>query len=156
MNTKKNIVFNRARFDKGNNFYGPRDVNPQTSQLRIVIPFGAASQGTYTINVKKDPSLAHPLEILLKNSDLFVARAIGMALMVETTTGVKGSAPLYSYPVLDSVALPAGMKGFTDLSAQAVYNGALTMKTGQSVNYSRFPLLPCLSVPSQQPAIVWN
>jgi len=95
------------------------------------------------------------VEQLLKRNDLFVARAIGLALMVEVTAA-KGTAPIYSYPVQAGAALPTGLKGFTDTNAYAVYNGVLTMKTGQAVNYSRFPTAPFLNVPKTQPSLLWN
>jgi hypothetical protein len=152
--TKKNINFNRARLEQGMGFYKTKGIAPQTAQLRVVVPFSGAS-GNYKFDFKKDPSLAHVIEQLLKRNDLFVARAIGLALMVELNTA-KGTAPLYSYPVQAGAALPIGLKGFTDNNAYAVYNGILTMKTGQSVNYSRFPTAPFLNVPETQPQLLWN
>ena len=152
--TKKNIQFNRARFDQGAAFYGSKGIAPQTARIRVAVPF-TASTGSYKFDIKKDASLAIAIEQLLKRNDLFIARAIGLSLMVETTTA-KGTAPQYSYPVVASVALPTGLKGLTDTSAYAMYNGILTMKTGQSVNYSRFPTAPFLNVPENQPQIIWN
>jgi len=154
MNTKKNIVFNRSRFDQGAPFYGTKGIAPQTAQLRVLVPFAGAT-GNYKFDFKKDASLAHVVEQLLKRNDLFVARAIGLALMVEVTAA-KGTAPIYSYPVQAGAALPTGLKGFTDTNAYAVYNGVLTMKTGQAVNYSRFPTAPFLNVPKTQPSLLWN
>jgi len=152
--TKKNINFNRARFDQGAKFYGSKGIAPQTAQLRVVVPF-TATNGNYKFDIKKDPSVAHVIEQLLKRNDLFIARAIGLGLMVEVTTA-KGTAPVYSYPVQAGVALPTGLKGLTDTNGYAMYNGILTMKTGQSVNYSRFPTAPFLNVPETQPQIIWN
>lgn len=152
--TKKNIVFNRERFDQGKKFYAGKGIAPQQAQLRVVVPF-TAGIGNYKFDLKKDPSLSHVIEQLLKRNDLFVARALGLALMVEVTAA-KGTAPLYSYPVLAGLPLPTGYKGFTDTSAYAMYNGILTMKTGQTVNYSRFPTNKFLHVPSKQPIGLFN
>lgn len=153
--TKKNIRFNRERFDLGANFYSKQlQINPQTAQLRVIVPF-APNTGTYKFDIKKDPSVAHIIEQTLKRNDLFVARAIGLALMVEVTAA-KGTAPLYSYPVQAGAALPTGLKGFSDTNAYSIYNGVITMKTGQKVNYSRFPTAPFLNIPSEQPKLLWN
>lgn len=152
--SKIDIRFSRERFDQGKNYYSKKGIVPQTAQLRVAVPF-VANSGTYKFDIKKDPSVAHVIEQLLKRNDLFVARAIGLALMVELDAA-KGTAPLMSYPILDGLALPTGLKGLTNLNAYAVYNGILTMKTGQSVNYSRFPTLPFLHVPETQPVGMWN
>lgn len=154
MNTKKDIRFGRERFILGANFYSKKGIAPQTAQLRVVVPFSGAT-GNYKFDLKKDPSLAHVIEQLLKRNDLFVARAIGLSLMVELDAA-KGTAPQYSYPVLAGEALPAGYKGLTNTNAFAVYNGYLTMKTGQSVNYSRFPTAPFLNIPTLQPSVILN
>lgn len=129
-------------------------INPQTSQLVVIVPF-TANNGIYKFDIKKDASVAHVIEKTLKRNDLFVARALGLALMVETDSA-KGTAPLYSYPVVAGAALPTGYKGLTNTNAFAVYNGVLTMKTGQKVNYSRFPTSPFLNIPSEQPKLLWN
>ena len=152
--TKKNIQFNRERFEKGLSFYSGKGIAPQQAQLRVVVPF-TPGIGNYKFDLKKDPSLSHVIEHLLKRNDLFVARALGLALMVENNAA-KGTAPLYSYPVVASAALPTGYKGLTDSNANAVYNGILTMKTGQTVNYSRFPTNKFLNVPETQPCLLWN
>ena len=150
--SNKNIRFNRERFDQGAKYYAAKGIVPQTAQLRVVVPF-TASTGNYKFDIKKDPSVAHVIEQLLKRNDLFVARAIGLALMVELDAA-KGTAPLYSFPVQASTALPAGLKGLTNTNAFAMYNGILGMKTGQSVNYSRFPTMPFLHIPETQPVLL--
>ncbi len=152
--TKKNIRFNRERFEQAAGYYGKKSIVPQQALLRVVVPFVPAT-GSYKFDVKKDDSVKHIIEETLKRNDLFVARAIGLALMVEADAA-KGQFPLLSYPMLDGLALPTGIKGFTDAKAYAVYNGELTMKTGQSVNFSRFPTAPFLHVPRTQPAALWN
>lgn len=152
--SKTDIRFIRERFDKGLKFYGQKGIAPQRAILRAVVPF-IASNGSYKFDLKKDASLALAIERLLKRNDLFVARAIGLALMVEPNAA-KGTAPLYSYPVVASAALPEGLKGLTDTKAYAMYNGALSMKTGNTVNFSGFPTAPFLYVPKTQPSFVWN
>ena len=152
--TKKDIRFNRERFDRGAKFYATKGIAPQQAQLRVAVPF-AASTGTYKFDIKKDASIALAIEMLLKHNDLFVARAIGMGIMVEPTAA-KGTAPIYSYPVQAGLALPTGLKGLTDTNAYAMYNGLLSMKTGQTVNFSRFPVNKFLYVPEVQPEGLFN
>ncbi|OJV39626.1 MAG: hypothetical protein BGO29_04570 [Bacteroidales bacterium 36-12] len=146
----KDIRFNRERFDRGNKYYGPKGINPQTAQLRIEMPF-AVGQSSYNFDLKK--AVKRITEKILQRNDLFIARAFGVALMIETDTKV-GHAPLLSYPLLQSDALPSGINGLTNTDAYAVYNGELTMKTGQNVNYSRFPLAGFLHVPQTQPVVI--
>jgi len=148
----KDIRFNRERFLKGNSFYGEKGINAQTAQLRIEVPF-AAGKGAYDFDLKKE--VKRLTEKTLKRNDLFVARALGFGLMVETTAK-PGHAPLMSYPLLQSAALPAGINGFANTDAYAVYNGVLTMKTGQVVNYSGFPMSAFLNVPETQPVAIVN
>ncbi len=148
----KDIRFNRERFDKGNKYYGAKGINPQTAMLRIEVPF-VEGKGSYNFDLKK--AVKRATEKILQRNDLFVARAFGVALMVEDDTRV-GHAPLLSYPLLDSDALPAGIHGFTGTDPYIVYNGDLTMKTGQNVNYSRFPLAGFLHVPQTQPVAIVN
>jgi len=154
MYTKKNIEFARKRFEKGANFYGNKQIAPQTAQLRVAVKL-VTGQGSYKFDVTKDESVKHVIEQLLKRNDLFVTRAIGIALMMDKNDA-PGQAPLMSYPLIDSLALPTGIKGFTNANAHAIYNGVLGMKTGSQVNYSRFPCAPFLHVPSTQPVAIWN
>lgn len=148
----KDIRFNRERFSKGNSYYGSHGINAQTAQIRIEVPF-EKGRGNYDIDIRKE--VKRITEKTLKRNDLFVARAFALALMVETDT-MKGHAPLLSYPLQTSAALPTGLNGFANQDAYAMYNGDLSLKTGQSVNYSRFPLLGFLNVPETQPVSISN
>ncbi|MFT3753689.1 MAG: hypothetical protein QM800_12725 [Paludibacter sp.] len=152
--SKTDIRFIRERFDKGLKFYGKKGIAPQRSTLRAVVPF-TANNGIMTFDLKKDASLKHAVEQLLKRNDLFVARAIGLGIMVELDAA-KGTAPIYSYPVVSGTALPTGLKGLTDTKAYAIYNGKLSMKTGSTVNFSGFPTAPFLNVPRVQPTTYYN
>lgn len=153
--TKKNILFNRARFDQGAAYYGSKGIVPQTAQIRCAVPLTNANTGILKFDIKKDPSLALAIEQLLKRTDLFVASSIGFALRVENQTN-GGIAPMLSYPMIQSNALPASLQGFTDAAAYSIYNGILTMRTGNTVNYSRFPMLHFLNVPETQPVELLN
>lgn len=137
----KDIRFNRDRFAKGNNYYGSKGINAQTAQLRIEVPF-QTGKGSYDLDIRKE--VKRITEKTLKRNDLFVARAFAVATMVEVDQ-MPGHSPLLSYP--------EAVNAFANTHGYALYNGDLTMKTGQNVNYSRFPLLPFLNVPETQPFV---
>lgn len=142
----ENIQFNRQKFDKVLNFFKPKGKYPQTSQIRVLVPF-VKGKSFYDIDIKKAAS--HVLNRTLKDNDLFVVRALGIGLMVEDTT-MPGHAPVLSYPMPDSANLPTGIKGFVNQHAQVLYNGVLSIRTGQTVNYSGFPLAGFEKVPQTQ------
>lgn len=145
-----NIDFLRNRYLVAFNYYKKNGINPQTAQLRIEVPF-VKGKGAMDFDLKKEVKRA--TEKTLKRNDLFIASHIGVALMVEDNALV-GHAPLLSYPMLDSLALPTGVKGFANLHAEVMYNGVLTLKTGQQVNYSGLPLDKFRYVPETQPTAV--
>jgi len=151
MSNTMDVRFQRERFEKGYRFYKNKGIAPQRTILRVELPF-VASTGTYVFNVKKDPSLARATENLLKTTDLFVATRLGVAQMVELDAA-KGTAPLYMYPVVASTSLPTGLKGLTNTNGYAMYNGSLSVKTGQVTNIAKFPVLPFLKVPKAQPVL---
>lgn len=155
MKSTRNIQFNRDRFDKGNRFYGKQGIAAQTAQLRVEVPT-VIGKGVYDFDIKKE--VKRISEKMLKRNDLFVVRAIGMGLMVEDPA-MPGHAPLYSYPVIvtedqgDVVPLAGGLKGLaadTGNHAFALYNGGISLKTGQQVNYSAFPTSEFLTIPEVQ------
>lgn len=143
----KDIRFNRERFDKGNRYYGKKGISPQTAQLKVIVPL-IKGKDTYDFDISKETKRAD--EKTLKRNDLFVVRAIGMGLLAENTL-MPGHAPLLSYPLLANNALPTGFYGFKGTDAYVIYNGHLTLKTGQTVNYSGFPTSSFLKVPETQP-----
>lgn len=150
MKSTRNIQFNRERFDKGNRYYGKQGIAAQTAQLRIEVPT-VKGKGVYDFDLKKE--VKRISEKTLKRNDLFIVRAIGLALMVEDPA-MPGHAPLYSYPVIKgAAALAGGLKGLataTGHHAFAMYNGAISLKTGQQVNYSAFPTAEFLTIPEVQ------
>ncbi len=145
------VRFQRERFEKGYKFYKSKGIVPQRTILRVEVPF-LASTGSYIFNLKKDQSLARSTENLLKSTDLLVATRIGIGQMVELTA-TPGLAPIYSYPVVAGTSNPTGLRGLTNTNGYAMYNGSLTMKTGQVVNINKFPTLMFLKVPKTQPAL---
>lgn len=150
MKSTRNIQFNRDRFDKGNRFYGKQGIAAQTAQLRVEVPT-VKGKGVYDFDIKKE--VKRISEKMLKRNDLFVVRAIGLALMVEDSA-MPGHSPLYSYPVIKgAAALAGGLKGLataTGNHAFAMYNGGISLKTGQQVNYSAFPTSEFLTIPEVQ------
>ena len=123
----QDIRFNRERFEKGNNFYKKFKINAQSSQIRIEAEL-ENGKGSYEFEIKKALANARKTEKVLRNTDLFVATSIGVALMIENTAFV-GHSPILTYPLLKSLAIPAGYYGFTTTHAEAIYNGALSMRT---------------------------
>jgi hypothetical protein len=149
---EKDIRFNRERMLLGAAFYGNYGITPQSAQIRIEAEL-VNGKGVYSFDIKKKGSDKSASEKTITDTDLFVARAIGMALMVEADAA-PGTAPLLSYPLIDGLHLPSGIKGFTDGHAHALYNGIITMKTDQTVNLSGFPTSNFLCVPVTQPLAV--
>lgn len=146
----KDIRFNRERMMLASAFYDKHGITPQTAQIRIEMDL-ATGQGTYDFDIKKQTKSA--TEKTINNNDLFICRALGMALMVENNSA-KGTAPLLSYPLQHSAKLPTGMFGFENVNAYGLYNGVLSMKTDQSVNFKGFPTSHFLRVPEVQPALM--
>ncbi|NLO72292.1 MAG: hypothetical protein GX102_15385 [Porphyromonadaceae bacterium] len=148
MKSTRDIRFNRDRFDKGQSYYGRHGIAAQTAQLRIEVPT-VKGKGVYDFDLKKE--VKRLSEKILKRNDLFVVRAIGLGFMVEAD-GMEGHAPVYSYPVIKPTAgaLIGGLKGLTNGHAFVVYNGAISIKTGQQVNYSAFPTSEFLHIPQVQ------
>lgn len=148
-NQLKNSVSRRASFDRGFEYYKHQGIVPQRAKLKIV---GKLVDGVDRVRfiVTKEEGSKHPIEMLLGKTDLFVAQAMGVALMIEANA-TPGLHPLYSYPVQAGNHLPAALKGFTNGNAFAIYNGKLVMRTGNTVNQARFPLDDCLYIPETQP-----
>ena len=149
---KKDIRFNRERMLLGADYYAKQGITPQTSQIRVEVEL-ATGLSIYDFDIKKRVKAA--TEKVIRDNDLFISRAIGLALMVESDTA-KGAAPLLSFPLVQSTAVPATMQGFTTANAMALYNGAISIKTDQSVNLSGFPAINFLKVPETQPFHVVN
>lgn len=150
---ERDIRFNRERMMAAANYYGSKGITPQTAQIRIEVPL-ETGRGTYEFDIKKAVVIGGT-EKAIKNNDLFVCRAIGMALMVEVDTA-KGTAPLLSYPMQDGLHLPTGLKGFVNTNPFSLYNGVLTLKTDQNVNFSGFPTSHFLHIPQTQPVGLLN
>lgn len=147
----KDIRFNRERMLKGAEFYAKHGITPQSSQIRIETPL-VVGQGQYEFDIKKKTKLA--LEKVIKDNDLFISRAIGVALCVEKTAN-PGTGILFSYPAVTG-NLPTGVGGFKSVAPYALYNGALSIKTDQTVNISSFPLNRFLNIPETQPTLINN
>ena len=149
---KRDIRFNRDRMLLGADFYGRYQITPQTGQIRIEMSL-VEGQGTYEFDIKK--KIKSGTEKIIRDNDLFISRAIGIALMVESNTA-RGTAPLLSYPMINGAHLPAGIKGFINSNPYVLYNGVVTMKTDQSVNMTGLPMTHFLHVPETQPVGMIN
>lgn len=148
---KSNILFDRQRFVEILNFYKQHGLTPQTAQLRFEVPI-QAGRGHYEIQVNREGIIAsRSTEKRLPRNDAFVTKGLGVFLMVEDVTK-PGSAPLLSYPLLQSDALPPGYKGFTTADVEAFYNGSIEILTGSKADFEGIPLRRFRNVPQTQPA----
>jgi hypothetical protein len=148
----KDIQVSKGRIASVSDFYKKYGITPQKTLLRIEANL-VNGQGIYNFDIKKKGRDLSTTERSMTINDLFVVDALGLALMVEKTAA-PGTAPLLSYPLIDGLYLPAGIKGFSDNNAYAIYNGELSMKTDNVVNLSAFPTANMLCVPRQQPTAV--
>ena len=149
----KNIAFDRQRFEKVANFYRGFGLVPQTNQLRFLTKFKNGN-GNYRFNVG-DTGIVNPhvLARHLKRNDAFIAKSISAAIYIEKDAK-PGTGIILPYPVLDSAAtpvLPTGYSGMSSADIEALYNGIMTLKTGQTMNYMGFPLDSFRRVPETQP-----
>ncbi|MEI6555509.1 MAG: hypothetical protein WCL70_07970 [Paludibacter sp.] len=145
----KDIRLSRERVAGASAFYGKNQITPQRTLLRIEVDL-VDGQGIYAFDIKKKGKDKSITERSITDNDLFVVDSLGLALTVEKDAA-PGTAPLLSYPLINGLHLPAGIKGFTDNHAYAVYNGILSVKTDQTVNISAYPTANFLRVPQTQP-----
>ena len=145
----KDIRLGIERIAKAKTFYSDKQITPQRTLLRIEAEL-VSGQGIYAFDIKKKGKDKSITERSITDNDLFVVDSLGLALTVEKDAA-PGTAPLLSYPLIDGLHLPAGIKGFTDNHAYAVYNGVLSVKTDQTVNISAYPTVNFLKVPQTQP-----
>ena len=149
MRHNTNIEFQRARFDKINNYYGKKcGLPPSFSQIRIEETL-INGQGVYDINLKKE--ILKAWEKNMKRNDLFVVTHLGVFLAIHQNAkpGVETLLP-YAFSGGGDVELPS----FDTLDINALYNGSLKMETGNVVNLDDFPLAVFKKVPQKQPSII--
>jgi hypothetical protein len=155
--SKKNIEFDRQRYKEALDFYGRKEngmLNPQYSFLRFEAKF-EAGKAQYEWLVNQSAGNPRRTERYLKRNDLFIAKGLCVGIMVEADAK-PGHGPVMFYPVLDSDALPAGYEGLANADAEALYNGALSIITGQTSNFNAFPLDEFRVVPQTQPVAMVN
>lgn len=149
-----NFASRKETFDKALNYYKSQGIVPQRQKLVALAKF-EDGKGTFEFLFTKDDSLRLPVEKLLGKTDMFLAKAYGIGLMIETTA-TPGLAPIFSYPVLAGDHLPAELAGFENASAFGIYNGIMSMRTGSTVNQSRLPLIDSLYIPETQAVQIVN
>lgn len=134
------INFQRARFDKIASFYKDKGLAPQLSLLRIEEDL-VNGQGVYSFDLKKEN--ISPVEKNLKRNDLFVTLALGVALRIEDTEKPNTTVPMFA--PFKAVADVNGndraiiVPGFETDDIKALYNGALSITTGTTVNFQDMP-----------------
>jgi hypothetical protein len=145
-----NLDFNRKRFERAVNYYGAKGISPENAMIRIESAM-ATGQTKFTFDIKKEGITG--AEQNLKRNDLFVVTHLAVLTALQTT-GKEGQAPLMSYPLIEGAAIPAGVAAFTTRDIEGIYNGGLSVKTGQVVNFEHLPLIYMKRVPCVQPAVV--
>lgn len=122
------IVSERKLFEALKKKYTKQAVIPSPSYLRIEQALSNSS-GNYLFDIKKNGNEI-ATERKLDRNDLFVVTRIGVYLLKQDTTKI-GAAVLQTFP---NVAAFGTLTGFTVAHLEAIYNGYLTLKTGQKVN----------------------
>lgn len=153
--SKNTIDFDRQRYLEALGFYGKEEngrLNPQYSYLRFEAEF-VKGKGVYEWLVNQPGNSPRKTERYLKRNDLFITKGFAVGIMVEDDT-VPGHAPVMFYPLLQSDAIPAGYQGLANTHAEALYNGAMSIITGQTANFNAFPLDEFRVVPETQPVAI--
>lgn len=148
----KDIRYNNDRLKMGNDFYSKFGITAQTAQIRIEETL-VDGQANYSFDIKKAVKAVH--EKVIKNNDLFLVRAHGLFLTIEKNDR-PGSGLLLTYPLVQSNALPAHIKGFDTGDVAAIYNGSLTVMVDNTVINQEFPTNEFLHIPEVQPISIVN
>lgn len=143
----KNIQFQRNRFEKVLSYYGKQGIAPEISVIRIDEKL-VNGQGVYNFNLKKEILSAG--ESNLKRNDLFVVDSLGVFLTIKDTTK-PGTEQILSFVQLENAA---GIDGFTTNDINALYNGALHIATGTTVNVNAMPCSLFEKIPNRQPELI--
>lgn len=125
-----------------------REIKPQKSQLRFLSKF-AKTKGNYSFKIS-DTGLTNPHVTArhLQRDDMLIAKSIFVGIYIEPEAK-PGHGVVYSYPLLKGT-LPTGYGGMDNTDAEALYNGELSLRTNDTVNYDSFPMHQFRFVPETQ------
>jgi len=137
------IEFLRKRFESANALAAKAGRCAETSFLRVD-KAPTAGSGKITFDIAKRNGEA-PGERKLDINDTFVVTALGLYINTEVTAKA-GSGILDTYPVAAKLTSPVDF--------YAIYNGAVSIKTGQTVNFEAIPARSFLHIPQTQPVSV--
>lgn len=150
MSTKSNIFFNRERFESVLKWCKQNGVVPEESILRVSQPLKDGN-GQLSFDIKNGKR--SQFDVVLDRNDLFIPTGCLVALAFEKTDSFGnplGTAPLYTYPQKANAAVSCG---FMTEDAEALYNGLMSIKFGQTVVNGSLPMLNFKHVPSTQPCL---
>lgn len=142
-----NIDFNKDRVKQLIDYYGAKGISPEQAQIRIETAL-ENGKGKYQFNLKKE--ILSGAEQNIQRNDLFVLTHLLIALSVEVDAK-PGQNSLLTYPLIEGLNVPTLVNAFTTRDIEALYNGFLSIKTGQVVNVSALPLINFRKVPAVQP-----
>lgn len=140
-------IFNKiSRKMKEQNYRGV--ISPRILRTEVYTANGTTD---YKLELKDSaPRLASGAnrEIRLKDQDAFVFTGYRMALLLETIAGPFGHERIHTFPSLLPFADEVG--GFQNAHLNAVYNGNLYLKVGDSVYLEDCPVDDCYNARTQQ------
>ena len=141
----RNIAQERITFNKLVAMYQPHGIVPAPHYLRIE-QLLTNDKSRYTFNFKQDNSDSRTESKLDKN-DRFCVTGLSLLLLREDAAKIGGQA-LQSFPNAQVFTAVAGE--FVPADLEAVYNGALSLKTGSVINIDKLPALAFRKVPRTQ------
>lgn len=150
MSSKTNIFYNRERFQSVLDWAKKNDVVPEESILRVSQPLKNGN-GRLSFDIKNGRK--NEMDVTLDRNDLFIPNGFMVGIAFEKTDSFGnplGSAPLHTYAPAAGSNTPVGFK---TRDIEALYNGLMTIKFGQTVVNSSFPMLNFKHVPAVQPEL---
>ena len=133
MSTKRNILFEKKRFNVVKKWCADNGIVPQISKLKITRDL---EQGVGYMDFDlKSTQLATPGDVALNRNDVFIPFGLGLFLSFDTATP-SGKARLYSYAPMAGAHNPVG---FMKSDIEALYNGTLTQTVDQTTIMQSFP-----------------
>lgn len=133
MSTKRNILFEKKRFNVVKKWCADNGIVPQISKLKITrdIENGV---GYIDFDLKSN-QLSTPGDVALNRNDVFIPFGIGLFLSFDKATPT-GKARLYSYAPKAGIQNPVG---FMTGDIEALYNGTLEQVVDQTTIMQAFP-----------------
>lgn len=148
MSTKRNILFDKNRFDTVKKWCLENGIVPQISKLKITKEL-LDGVGLYEFDLRSR-QLIMPGDVALFENDIFIPMQMGVLLSIDSKTPT-GKAPLYSYAPKAGVNNPYG---FMKSDIEALYNGVLKQNADQTVLMQSFPMEVFKHIGASEPGII--